>query len=603
VKRLTSRRLPVFTLALIAAVVVAVLAPASSHPPTVTVAPMHTAALPAIAPVKSHAEKTPLNTAKQPSDEASDVREAVPANRFSMVGLTWTGPKPDSLEIRTQNASGLWTAWRVIGVEDAAPDKAMPAQTSEPVWTGPASRVRVRAKHAGATVTPQLSVVTIDPGQSPNDNRVKLDASGSGVPTMPAVVTRAEWGADESLMTWPPEYAPTVKAAVIHHTADSNDYTCDQSAALVRAIYYYHSVTNGWGDIGYNALVDKCGNIFEGRSGGLNLPAIGAHTGGFNTGTFGIAMIGDYTSVTPPAETIDAVSQMVGWKLSNSYDDPTGTVTLTGGGFGSKYPEGSSVTLPVIFAHRDVWATDCPGDAGYAELGPIRTQVAQLVGDWRSGPVYQKWQALGGDAVLGSAYSVETDWPGGGRATDFGSGASTIAWRSDFGAHWVLGAIHQTFVVLGGQGKLGYPITDETGTPDRVGRYNHFSNDGSIYWTPSTGAHAVYGAIHDRWSATGWEAGPVGYPTTNETGTPDGIGRYNHFNGSGGSSIYWTPSTGAHAIYGAIRGLWSSMGWERSWLGYPTSDEYSVPGGRQNNFQNGYIVWTASTGVTTAYHY
>lgn len=603
-KRLLSRRPPVFTLVLLLAAVTAVLVPTATVPlPTVTMAPLHTAAVPAIAPVKPRAEKTALDTAKQPPGEGSDVREAVPAARFSMVGLTWLGQKPDSMEIRTQNALGEWSDWRTIGAEDAAPDKVIPVQTSESVWTGPAQRVRVRATRAGATVTPQLSVVTIDPGQSPNDNRVKLDAAGSGVPTMPTVITRAQWGADESLMTWAPEYAPTVKAAVIHHTADSNDYTCDQSAALVRATYYYHAVTNGWGDIGYNALVDKCGNIFEGRSGGLNLPAIGAHTGGFNTGTFGIAMIGDYTSVTPPAETVAAVSQMVGWKLSNSYDNPTGTVTLTGGGYGSTYPEGSNVTLPVIFAHRDVWNTDCPGNAGYAALDTIRSQVAQLVGDWQSSPVYQKWQALGGNATVGPAYSVETDWPGGGRATDFDSGASTIAWRSDFGAHWVLGAIHQTFVRLGGQGKLGYPVTDETGTPDGVGRYNHFSKDSSVYWTPKTGAHAVYGAIRQTWSATGWETGPVGYPTTDETGTPDGIGRYNHFNGSGGASIYWTPSTGAHAIYGAIRGLWSSMGWELSWLGYPTSNEYSVPEGRRNDFQNGYIVWNASTGVATPYRY
>jgi uncharacterized protein with LGFP repeats len=83
----------------------------------------------------------------------------------------------------------------------------------------------------------------------------------------------------------------------------------------------------------------------------------------------------------------------------------------------------------------------------------------------------------------------------------------------------------------------------------------------------------------------------MGYPVTDETGTPDGIGRYNHFTGGAGASIYWTPATGAWSVHGGIRGRWAAQGWERGPLGYPVSDEYAVPGGRRSDFQRGSLVW------------
>jgi hypothetical protein len=190
---------------------------------------------------------------------------------------------------------------------------------------------------------------------------------------------------------------------------------------------------------------------------------------------------------------------------------------------------------------------------------------------------------------VGTEYSV-----GGGTGQNYTAGR--IYWSPATGPHEVHGAILARYLTVGGPtGPLGFPTTDETRTPDGIGRYNHFANRASIYWTPSTGAHEVHGAIRVTWAATGWEQGPLGYPTTDETATPDGIGRYNHF--SKAASIYWTPSTGANAVYGAIRASWASLGWERSRLGYPTTSEYGVSGGRRNDFQHGSITWTASTGT------
>ncbi|TLW93089.1 PKD domain-containing protein [Saccharomonospora piscinae] len=172
-----------------------------------------------------------------------------------------------------------------------------------------------------------------------------------------------------------------------------------------------------------------------------------------------------------------------------------------------------------------------------------------------------------------------------------------LYWSAGTGTREVHGPLAEKYVELGGHERFGPPTTDQRVTPDGQGRYNHFqgtsySRTASVYWTPDTGAHAVWGEVRKRWASMGWERGPLGYPATDESRTPDGVGRYNHF--SKGGSVYWTPRTGAHAVYGAIRGRWRELGWERSYLGYPVTSEYSVRGGRRNDFQGGYLEWRAA---------
>jgi len=199
---------------------------------------------------------------------------------------------------------------------------------------------------------------------------------------------------------------------------------------------------------------------------------------------------------------------------------------------------------------------------------------------------------LGG--TLGGEYAVA-----GGTAQNYTGGR--IYYSPATGARVVRGAILTHYLTLGGPaGPAGLPTTDELPTPDSVGRFNHFTGSGgaSIYWTPATGAHQIQGAIRTLWAASGWERGPLGYPSTDETTTPDQVGRYNHFTGSAGS-IYWTPGTGAHEVHGAIAARWAALGWERSPLGYPTSNEYTVTGGRASAFAHGTITWSAATGATT----
>ena len=144
---------------------------------------------------------------------------------------------------------------------------------------------------------------------------------------------------------------------------------------------------------------------------------------------------------------------------------------------------------------------------------------------------------------------------------------------------------------------LGAPIDEGGGSqegalPDGRGRFRDYQN-GTIYWTPQTGAHEIHGDIRVKWSQLGGHRSFLGYPITDETGCPDGQGRFNHFEHG---SIYWRGDIGPHEVHGAIRELWASMGWERSWLGYPLSDERGQPDRRGSTFQHGTITWTPSGG-------
>jgi uncharacterized protein with LGFP repeats len=151
------------------------------------------------------------------------------------------------------------------------------------------------------------------------------------------------------------------------------------------------------------------------------------------------------------------------------------------------------------------------------------------------------------------------------------------------------------YATFGGSGGwLGAPTFDEALAPDSVGHFRHYRY-GSIYWTSQTGAWEVHGRIRDKWSSLGWERSFLGYPLTDETPSTDGIGRYNHFQGG---SVFWSPSTDAHEVHGLIRDYYASQGWERSSFGYPITDESALPSGyRYNQFQHCNIYWSPGTGV------
>ncbi|MFF2246620.1 choice-of-anchor D domain-containing protein [Arthrobacter sp. NPDC058130] len=217
-----------------------------------------------------------------------------------------------------------------------------------------------------------------------------------------------------------------------------------------------------------------------------------------------------------------------------------------------------------------------------------------------TGAIRSKWRALGAETgPLGYPITDEKRAPDGVGAYSHFSGAdgASIYWSPTTKAHSVTGEIRAKWATLGWEKGLGYPTTDTTASSDGVGRYNHFLGSGTrtIAWSPTTGAHVVLGAIRAKWMASGAETGQLGYPTTDENGTPDGVGAYNHFSGSNGASIYYTRATGAHSVQGVIRARWASLGWEKSRLGYPTSDQRLILTGRISEFQHGRLTWDRIT--------
>jgi len=169
--------------------------------------------------------------------------------------------------------------------------------------------------------------------------------------------------------------------------------------------------------------------------------------------------------------------------------------------------------------------------------------------------------------------------------------------QSTDGAHEVHGDIAQKFDSLGAEANiLAYPVSDETLLFDGFGRMNFFAG-GEIYWRSSTGPLEVHGAISGRYRTLGGPQGFLGYPLSNETVSSDNSGSFNQFDNG---VIYWKGSTGAHEVHGAILAKWKSLGMQAGSLGYPLTNEMPVAspvGARQNRFEHGTILWTATGGA------
>ncbi|MFE1935534.1 N-acetylmuramoyl-L-alanine amidase [Streptomyces sp. NPDC059474] len=221
------------------------------------------------------------------------------------------------------------------------------------------------------------SAITSPPSALPEEV-TKANAARYSAPR-PSIVTRAGWGADEKIRETGHVYSKTVKVAFIHHTVTGNKYRCSQAPSVLRSIYRYHVKSLGWRDYGYNFTIDKCGKIYEGRSGGVTKAVRGAHTLGFNTNSMGVAVLGTFSSKKPSAKAVKAIAKLTAWKLGLFKRNPRGTTHLVSGG-GNKYKKGTNVKLHVIAGHRDGFATECPGKDLYKKLGSVRKTAARLQG-------------------------------------------------------------------------------------------------------------------------------------------------------------------------------------------------------------------------------
>ncbi|MDI9960130.1 MULTISPECIES: alpha/beta hydrolase-fold protein [Rhodococcus] len=229
------------------------------------------------------------------------------------------------------------------------------------------------------------------------------------------------------------------------------------------------------------------------------------------------------------------------------------------------------------------------------ELHQLWPQLANAIGVEVEKPACGTSGEIGATAAangwIGDCITPEYSVAGG-LAQDFRNGR--IYFTSGTGAQPVAGRIAGAYMNTGAAaGPLGFPRTPELGTPDGRGRFNHFQN-GSIYWTPQTGAHPVSGDILAEWSAQGWEGGPLGYPTADEIATPGKPGKVQGFE----IGAMYSSANGTHAVLGMIMGKYGELGWENGWLGFPKSNEVPIKdNGRFTEFEGGNIYWSPGTGA------
>lgn len=330
-------------------------------------------------------------------------------DEFLVAGVVWTGENPDQVDIRVLE-DRQWTDWYTLDVEKG--DEGTPG--TEAFITSGATGIQVRL--TGSTVPTSLDLAltsggaeeaelatpeesAIEPGagslSDPAVNDVATDdffvpqegevtqASYTPAPQVqsilgtsvaaPRIVSRSGWGMERVPRAWKPSYVE-LRGAVIHHTAGTNNYTEDKAPQIVRSVHDYHTYSwgRGWDDIGYNYLVDKYGNIYEGRYGtqlsGPGKMVIGGHAAPANRGSVGISVMGTYTgSVQPTSTILTALEDVIAWQFSRAGISATDTWT---------YVDRSGVTrrVPAIIGHRDVSNTTCPGNI-YQHLDRIRNGV------------------------------------------------------------------------------------------------------------------------------------------------------------------------------------------------------------------------------------
>ncbi len=309
-----------------------------------------------------------------------------------LVGVQWQSPAAAAVELRFRAQGGGWSSWAGAGGHGHGPDGARTREEhiGDPLWTGGTTALQLRSSEElngvrlqlidasggggarrGALRQGPLALLASLPTASP------VLAAGAG---QPPILARRGWAQGISPPRVAPEYGD-VRMAFVHHTENPNGYSAAEVPAMLRAIYAFHRYVNGWNDIGYNFVIDLYGRIFEARAGGIDESVVGAHAGGYNFHSTGVAVLGSFMSVPISAPAKSALERLLAWKLSLHGLPSQGRVTVEvnpAGAVYSRFPANAQVSLPRIAGHRDGDSTDCPGDVLYGELGGIRGAVARL---------------------------------------------------------------------------------------------------------------------------------------------------------------------------------------------------------------------------------
>lgn len=370
---------------------------------------------------------------------------------------------------------GAWTRWQPLA-EDSV---AVPGQwASALVPAGDAEAYQVRGIPAGARAPRAVALNTTD------GRRVEIGRRPAGT-TAQAVancLSRAEWGADESLRTtsgretWPAEFQPA-QVMSVHHTAGAN--ADPNPAATIRAIYRYHAIDRGWGDIGYQYLIDAQGRVYEGRwSGATSTPCAaggggrdfahdaddrlvtGAHTGGWNSGNMGVALLGTFTTTNgaePAAPAVEALTNVLAEFATRHRLDPKAVVSYV------NPANGATRTVNRISGHRDWGATDCPGGRLYEDLPAIRDAVAARMAPPDAPPTVAISAPANGATVSGpvTVTATPTDDRGVARVDFSVDGAAPFAGDTSGADGW--SASWNSTTVANGSHRLTATATDAAG--------------------------------------------------------------------------------------------------------------------------------------------
>ena len=424
-------------------------------------------------------------------DGSAVITDQIDRGQFTVSALTWNSE--DSLEdenaafIRVLEASG-WSDWSSVSAD---PQQSGNAGGSDPFISGVATAVQVQITGEADSLPADLKLVVAEQGDGSLSSRVGPQANTQSGTTdegregiARGIRPRSAWDGNSPAPTWGDEQAK-LKAAIVHHTAGTNNYAQGDVPGIIAGIYYYHAITLGWGDIGYNFLVDKYGGMWEGREGSLDVAAssmiVGGHAYSSNTGTLGVSALGTYTSTAPTQAMLNAFKTVIEYRF-----DLAGLDARDASGFTSQ----GGAALARIFGHRDVYPTDCPGNQIYSQLSSLVQQVgapSDWSGSWeqKNGNWYYRYSdgslATGWLSTGGSWYYLRSD------------GVMLTGWVNDRGTWYYLdasGAMASGWVKLGSSWYyLASSGAMTTGWLSTGGSWYYLRSDGSM----ATGWNSIGG--------------------------------------------------------------------------------------------------------------
>jgi len=322
------------------------------------------------------------------------------------------GVQSDEIDLEVSGLmNGKWTEWNTFEIEKEF-DPTL-RESNLVLFSEEVTAVRFR----GTTENYLLHPIRI------SDAPVAYETAAVGSTATPRILTRAQWGADDSLLyrgtptvrsdeptdqgdngggsvsvreqecetaqlnypdefktsktvrqtgdgqyyRWPQSYSPSVKQLVVHHTAIKVRGDARTGTERTRALYEYHANSRGWGDIGYHYLVDEKGQIYEGRAGGDYV--VGGHAYCNNVGTVGVALLGNFELEQPTQEQMRSLQWLLD-HLAKKYDiDVSKSVKFHG------------KTMPAIVGHGDLVTTACPGYY-------VRETLEQVLAHVRTGDLF-----------------------------------------------------------------------------------------------------------------------------------------------------------------------------------------------------------------------